>query len=91
MAKNSCVQLVVLVDALTIIKTSSRVSCLAHFVDTWEMFQVLTLKQTGKVQENLPVILFGKAYWESIINWQVSIATHWFQRVGLTNLSFNRT
>ncbi|CAN0504399.1 unnamed protein product, partial [Ectocarpus sp. 12 AP-2014] len=34
--------------------------------------QVLTLKQTGKVQKTLPVILFGKDYWEKIINWQVT-------------------
>ncbi|CAM9868154.1 unnamed protein product, partial [Laminaria digitata] len=38
-----------------------------------ELFEVLTLKQTGKVQKNLPVILFGKHYWETIINWQVHI------------------
>lgn len=36
-----------------------------------ELFEVLTLKQTGKVQPDLPVVLFGKAYWKSIINWQV--------------------
>jgi len=35
-----------------------------------ELFEVLTLKQTGKVQKDLPVVLFGKAYWKSIINWQ---------------------
>ena len=33
--------------------------------------KVLTLKQTGKVQKTLPVILFGKDYWQKIINWQV--------------------
>lgn len=36
-----------------------------------ELFEVLTLKQTGKVQPDLPVVLFGKAYWKAIINWQV--------------------
>jgi len=35
-----------------------------------ELFEVLTLKQTGKVQSDLPVVLFGKTYWKSIINWQ---------------------
>lgn len=34
-----------------------------------ELFEVLTLKQTGKVQPDLPVVLFGKTYWKSIINW----------------------
>lgn len=36
-----------------------------------ELFEVLTLKQTGKVQPDLPVVLFGKAFWKAIINWQV--------------------
>lgn len=35
-----------------------------------ELFEVLTLRQTGKVQNDLPVVLFGKTYWKSIINWQ---------------------
>jgi uncharacterized protein (TIGR00730 family) len=33
-----------------------------------ELFEALTLIQTGKVQ-NFPVILFGKAYWEGLFNW----------------------
>lgn len=37
-----------------------------------ELFEVLTLKQTGKVQPDLPVVLFGKAFWKAIINWEVS-------------------
>lgn len=35
-----------------------------------ELFEVLTLKQTGKVQKDLPVVLFGKDYWKNVINWQ---------------------
>ncbi|CAM9412219.1 unnamed protein product [Chrysoparadoxa australica] len=38
-----------------------------------ELFEVLTLKQTGKIQGSLPVVLFGKQYWESILNWQVMV------------------
>lgn len=33
-----------------------------------EMFEALTLIQTGKVS-NFPVILMGKAYWEPLIKW----------------------
>jgi uncharacterized protein (TIGR00730 family) len=33
-----------------------------------ELFEALTLVQTGKVQ-NFPIILFGKAYWEGLIDW----------------------
>ena len=35
-----------------------------------QLFELLTLKQTGKVQRSLPVVLLGKAYWKSVINWQ---------------------
>lgn len=33
-----------------------------------ELFETLTLIQTGKV-ENVSVVLIGKAYWEDLINW----------------------
>jgi uncharacterized protein (TIGR00730 family) len=33
-----------------------------------ETFEALTLIQTGRMQR-VPVLLFGKAFWESIINW----------------------
>ncbi|KAM3572957.1 hypothetical protein VYU27_005044 [Nannochloropsis oceanica] len=35
-----------------------------------ELFEVLTLKQTGKVQPDMPVVLFGKKFWKNIINWE---------------------
>lgn len=34
-----------------------------------ELFEALTLVQTGKVNSNFPVILFGKDYWQGLINW----------------------
>lgn len=34
-----------------------------------ELFETLTLLQTGKVQD-VSVVLIGKAYWEDLINWQ---------------------
>jgi uncharacterized protein (TIGR00730 family) len=33
-----------------------------------ELFEALTLIQTGKVQ-NFPVILFGSAYWQGLLDW----------------------
>jgi len=33
-----------------------------------ELFEALTLIQTGKVS-NFPVILFGKAYWQGMVDW----------------------
>ena len=34
-----------------------------------EMFESLTLIQTGRM-EQVPFLLFGRAFWENIINWQ---------------------
>lgn len=34
-----------------------------------ELFEVLTLKQTGRMQD-IPVILFGRQFWDRIINFQ---------------------
>ena len=33
-----------------------------------ELFEALTLIQTGKVK-HFPVVLFGKAYWEGLVEW----------------------
>mmetsp|Transcript_2883 Transcript_2883/g.8993 ORF Transcript_2883/g.8993 Transcript_2883/m.8993 type:complete len:383 (+) Transcript_2883:53-1201(+) len=35
-----------------------------------ELFELMTLKQTGKMQSDLPVVLFGVKYWKEVINWQ---------------------
>ncbi|WP_187430713.1 hypothetical protein ROLI_000400 [Roseobacter fucihabitans] len=35
-----------------------------------ELFEALTLIQTGRMQP-VPVLLFGRAFWEGIINWEV--------------------
>jgi uncharacterized protein (TIGR00730 family) len=35
-----------------------------------ELFEVLTLKQTGKIHKDLPVILFGKEFWTTVVNWE---------------------
>ena len=34
-----------------------------------ELFDALTLRQTGKLQK-IPIILFGRKYWQSVINFQ---------------------
>lgn len=35
-----------------------------------EMFELLTLIQTGKTRRNIPIILYGKKYWEEVINFE---------------------
>lgn len=37
-----------------------------------ELFEVLTLLQTGKAQ-GAAVVLFGRAFWEQLINWQLLV------------------
>lgn len=37
-----------------------------------ELFETLTLVQTGKVKD-LPILLFGKAYWNKIINFEAMV------------------
>jgi uncharacterized protein (TIGR00730 family) len=33
-----------------------------------ELFEVLTLRQTGKMKKRLPMVLFGREYWDQVIN-----------------------
>jgi uncharacterized protein (TIGR00730 family) len=35
-----------------------------------EMFESLTLIQTGRMK-SIPFLLFGRAFWEQLINWQM--------------------
>jgi uncharacterized protein (TIGR00730 family) len=37
-----------------------------------ELFEVLTLMQTGKAQ-GATVVLFGRAFWEQLINWRLLV------------------
>ena len=38
-----------------------------------ELFELLTLVQTGKVQEGAPIILFGKDYWSRLFNFEALV------------------
>ncbi len=38
-----------------------------------ELFEVLTLIQTGKIKKNLPIVLFGKEYWNKLINFETLV------------------
>lgn len=53
-----------------------RAKCLAAFPGGFgtmdELFEALTLVQT-KIIEPIPILLFGKEFWEKLINWQLFI------------------
>jgi uncharacterized protein (TIGR00730 family) len=38
-----------------------------------ELFEVLTLIQTGKIRKKLPVVIFGKSYWEKVVNFEALV------------------
>ncbi|NOZ75142.1 MAG: TIGR00730 family Rossman fold protein [FCB group bacterium] len=35
-----------------------------------ELLEILTLTQTGKIKKTIPIVLFGKEFWSSVINWE---------------------
>ncbi len=38
-----------------------------------ELFEVLTLIQTGKMQKKLPIVLFGREYWDEVVNFDALV------------------
>jgi hypothetical protein len=38
-----------------------------------ELFELLTLRQTQKMRKHLPVVLYGSAYWQEVINFDALI------------------
>lgn len=52
-----------------------------------ELFEILTLRQTGKV-ESLPVVLFDRAYWTRVINFEALVEAEMIERDDLNLFSF---
>jgi uncharacterized protein (TIGR00730 family) len=55
-----------------------KARCLVGFPGGWgtldELFETLTLMQTGKI-DKMPVLIFGTEYWKRLINWEQLIET----------------
>ena len=47
-----------------------------------ELFEILTLQQTGKAP-HMPVVLFGRDYWNSVINFQAFVDNMMIEKVDL--------
>ncbi len=55
-----------------------------------ELFEVLTLHQTGKAT-NIPVVLFDEAYWRSIINFEALVESGMIEQRDLALFSYAET
>ena len=38
-----------------------------------ELFEILTLVQTGKTSTPRPIVLYGRAFWEAAVNWDLLV------------------
>ena len=38
-----------------------------------ELFEVLTLVQTGKASSPRPIVLFGKEFWQEVVDWEALV------------------
>ena len=38
-----------------------------------ELFEILTLAQTRKLDRSIPVLLYGSAYWQEVINFEALV------------------
>ena len=38
-----------------------------------ELFETLTLMQTGKIRKKVPIILYGKEYWDRVVDFQALV------------------
>ena len=55
-----------------------------------EMFEALTLIQTGRMKP-VPFLLFGRAFWETVINWQALVEAGTISKADLDLFRFVET
>ncbi len=55
-----------------------------------ELFEALTLRQTGKMQ-NLPIVLYGRDFWEKVVNFQYLVDVGMISSLDLNLFSFAET
>ena len=53
-----------------------------------EMFEVLTLMQTQKIDRRIPVILYGSAYWKDVVNFDALVKHGTIDRADLSLFRF---
>ena len=53
-----------------------------------ELMEILTLMQTEKIDRRIPVILYGSAYWNEVINFEALVRHGMIERQDLTLFRF---
>ena len=53
-----------------------------------ELFEILTLAQTGKLDRRIPVVLYGSSYWNEIINFDALVRHGMINREDLALFQF---
>jgi len=53
-----------------------------------ELTEILTLMQTGKIQRRIPVVLYGSAYWNDVINFEALVRHGMIDRTDLSLFRF---
>ena len=53
-----------------------------------EMFEILTLSQTGKLERKIPIVLYGSGYWKEIIDFEALVRHGAIDRADLDLFSF---
>ena len=38
-----------------------------------ELFELVTLMQTGKIKRKIPIVLMGKGYWDKVLNFEAMV------------------
>eukprot|EP00300_Choanocystis_sp_HF-7_P027343 c32437_g1_i1.p1 GENE.c32437_g1_i1~~c32437_g1_i1.p1 ORF type:complete len:334 (+),score=70.46 c32437_g1_i1:39-1040(+) len=53
-----------------------------------ELFEVMTLKETGKIKIDMPVVLLGKQYWNKVLNLEAAVKYGTIKRSAYETLFF---
>ena len=56
-----------------------------------ELFEALTLVQTGKTNKRMPVVLFGREYWNNILDFEELVAWEMINELDLDLIHFSDT
>ena len=48
-----------------------------------EFFEILTLLQTKKISRKIPIVLFGKDFWDGLIDWNKLISNNVISKTDL--------